>query len=167
MVLPVRQAQGLRRFDQWPELLAAFIAQHENTRFEWGRFDCALFAADAIHIMTGVDLATDFRWQYATALSATRKMQKFLTQINADHPEINADGKGLLEKVAEKIAAAHGMEEVVVSLAARGDVVLFDTEEHGPALGIIDMSGVQGVFASAAGVEQIPATECRRAWRVG
>lgn len=142
-----------RRFDHWPELLEAFLAQHRATPFEWGRFDCALFACDAIHIMTGTDPAVDFRFQYSTELGAARKMKKF--------------AGGGLEEVAIKVTAAQGMAEIAVSLAQRGDVMLFDTEEHGPALGIVSLQGHAVHFASEQGLALIPLTACRRAWKVG
>jgi len=35
--------------------LAAYIEQHLQTPFEWGRHDCVLFAARWVQIATGVD----------------------------------------------------------------------------------------------------------------
>lgn len=144
---------SLVRFPNWPELLAAFIAQHGNTPFDWGRFDCVLFAADAIHIMTGTDLAEPFRLQYSTAMGARRKLHEFC-------------GAGL-EEAMLKICAQHGLEEIPVELAQRGDLLLVEDLVGHPAAGIVDMDGAQGIFAGKHGLVRRPVVFCDRAWRVG
>jgi len=160
----------MKRFENWPELLAAFLEQHKATPFEWGRFDCALFAADAIHIMTGVDLAEDFRLQYDSALGATRQMQKFLKHFYVQ-PSIlmDEDTERLLEKVAAPICFEHGMQEIPVALAARGDLVFLAVEET-HALGIVGLDGMTARFVGGPdvpGLLAIPLSACKRAWRVG
>ena len=142
----------LRRFHNWPELLDAYLAQHVNTPFAWGRHDCALFAADAVHIMTGTDLAEAFRLQYDSALGAARQMKAFCG--------------GGLEETALRICAAQGMEEIPVELAQRGDWLLLERGER-PALGIVEQDGMRGVFAGEHGLAHYPVVFCRRAWRVG
>ena len=142
---------ALRRFDNWPELLAAFLAQHRNTPFDWGRFDCALFAADAIHVMTGTDLAEPFRLQYAHAVGARRKLHEFCG--------------GWLEEAMLKICAQHGLEEIPVELAQRGDLLLWLDQEGHPAAGIAD--GKNGIFAGKYGLAHVPIVRTDRAWKVG
>jgi len=143
-----------RRFDNWPELLAAFLVQHAETPFEWGRFDCALFACDAIYVMTGMDPGEPFRLQYDSALGAARKMSAY------------GGAGGGLEEVAEKVSAEHGFAEIPVLYARRGDAVLFDSE-HGATLGIVGMEGTHAVAPAEKGLQFVPVALCRRAWRVG
>ena len=95
----------MTRNDDWPEALAGFIDARRNEPFAWGSNDCALFAADAIKEMTGVDLAENLRG-YTTAQGATRK--------------INSAG-GMRNFAAALTEKHHG-------LAQRGDVVLVEVE---------------------------------------
>lgn len=127
----------------------AFIAEREHEPFSWGRNDCCLFACDAVAQMTGVDMAApDFRSQYDTALSAHRLLREH----------------GGVEAVAEKQTAAHGFQEVPVSLAQRGDVLLMDTDVAGPALGVC--IGAQGAFPGHHSLTFVPVASCRRAWKI-
>ncbi|MGL4489217.1 MAG: DUF6950 family protein, partial [Rhizobiaceae bacterium] len=41
----------------WPEKLAEFINSNRGRAFEWGAFDCCMFAADAAKIISGKDYA--------------------------------------------------------------------------------------------------------------
>ena len=50
----------MRRAD-WPERLAEFIEARRLEPFAWGKNDCALFAADAVNLLIGVDYAESLR----------------------------------------------------------------------------------------------------------
>jgi hypothetical protein len=130
------------RFENWPSLLADFLADEKP--FAWGSRDCCLFAADAVLCITGTDPAKGYRGRYKTAIGAAR-LQKLYGGL-----------AGLVEKV--------GLEEITPLKAQRGDVVLIDTP-LGEALGVIDLRG----DVSAQGMEGItryPVISARRAWRV-
>lgn len=95
----------LDRAHDWPEQLMRFVEQRRNAPFSWGSNDCALFAADYVLAITGVDLAAQWRG-YDSARGA-----------------------------AEHIAAVGGMAAFVAALtprhpnlAQRGDIVLADCE---------------------------------------
>lgn len=93
----------MTRFPDWPERLNEFIEGRRERPFSWGANDCALFAADAIVQMTGVDLAKPWRG-YRSERGALTRIQK---------------AGGLRE-----IALAAGLIEKPAGLAQRGDVVL-------------------------------------------
>src|SRR6185437_11886108 len=44
--------------------LHRFLLSRAQVPFAWGVNDCCLFPADAIHAMTGVDIAAGFRGKY-------------------------------------------------------------------------------------------------------
>lgn len=135
------------RLDNWPSLLAAFLADEKP--FSWGDRDCSLFAADAVLCITGNDPASDWRGKYKTATGATRLLRPY----------------GGIEGAVEKITADNGMEEIPVAMAQRGDVVLIDSP-LGMALAIVNLSGcISG--QGPDGVEHYAMTAARRAWRVG
>lgn len=95
----------MERYDDWPERLAAFIEARRKRAFSWGQQDCALFAADGIQEMTGVDLAADLRG-YKSASGAAKRIKA-------------AGGmRGLAAALPEKHPG----------LAQRGDVVLVDVD---------------------------------------
>jgi hypothetical protein len=97
----------VRRHD-WPEAMAAFIDAHRPMPFEWGSNDCALFPADGWKVMTGVDLAADFRGRYDTERGARR---------------IAREAGGMRELVLRA-----GLMEKPKDFAQRYDVVLVPTE---------------------------------------
>jgi hypothetical protein len=135
------------RLENWPSLLAAFLADEKP--FAWGSRDCCLFAADAVLCITGLDPAIDFRGRYKTAKGAARVLKKY----------------GGLEGAVEVIALDHGMMEVPVGLAQRGDVVLIDSP-RGLALAVVNLKG--GVTAQGPdGVIHHDIRVAHRAWRVG
>lgn len=63
------------KIQSWPEDLNAFIDTRRRVPFEWGRQDCALFAADWILVATGTDPALKYRNRYKTAQGAARVLK--------------------------------------------------------------------------------------------
>ena len=74
------------RFVDWRVRFGAYITSVKNQPFEWGKLDCALFAAGAVKAQTGLDLAVDFRG-YRTELGGLRKARKLGF---ADHVDVFA-----------------------------------------------------------------------------
>ena len=90
----------MRRAD-WPERLADFIEARRYEPFAWGMNDCALFAADAVNMMTDTDHAEALRG-YKTERGAASK----------------------IKKVGGLRGFAHAFTEKPPGLAQRGDLVL-------------------------------------------
>jgi hypothetical protein len=138
----------------WDRRLDAHLKAALGRPFSWGEHDCALFAANAVRDMTGIDGAAPFRGRYRTARGATLALRRFA-------------GGGLAEAAAA-ICATHGWPAVPVTLAQRGDLVLLDTAE-GPALGLVDLTGRQAVKAGQDGLQALPldAPSVLKAWSIG
>ena len=51
----------IKRYSDWPERLAKFIANTRQKPFVWGENDCCLFAMDCVEAITGHDLAEPYR----------------------------------------------------------------------------------------------------------
>jgi hypothetical protein len=143
---------SLKRKPDWQEKLQLVVEFFIDQPFAWGVHDCALFACNAVAEMTGTDLAVDFRGTYCNREGAFKALYDFC-------------GSASLEKTAEFIAERHGMPEVGVRYAQRGDVVLLDQDES-PALGIVGLSGTHAWAATEKGLTSVPVENCRRAWRV-
>lgn len=138
------QLTVVRRRPDWQSRLSACVQAALGTPFEWGRFDCALFAADAIHAMTDVDLAQGFRGRYSTATGASRILRR---AGYSDHVDL----------------AVASLPEIASAYATDGDVGLVETAA-GLTLGLY--SGEMIAAPGPAGLTFLPRTEAGRAFRV-
>jgi hypothetical protein len=107
----------MRRVEGWRGRLAAYLAASAGRPFEWGRHDCALFAADCIEAMTGEDPAAAFRGRYRSLNGGLKALRK------AGHADHVALATALLDEVAPAFAQA-------------GDLAMIATPE-GAAMGIV------------------------------
>jgi len=133
----------LKRKQDWPEILAARVEAYRHEPFRWGVHDCALFCADVIQAMTGIDFAEQFRGRYENREEA----EKF-------YPN------GLREFVGRFL-----YPEISPKFAQRGDVVFFDSPGFGNALGIC--IGHMVASSRERGMEFIPMHQWIAAWRIG
>lgn len=124
--------------------LSAFIQSRLNTAFEWGTHDCCLFAADAVKLQTGADLASEYRGHYRSALGANRALRK--------HGHLSLTSV-LNEKLGNPIPRLNAM---------RGDIVLMN----------VDGQEVVGVYFRQVfvpgenGLVLLPINEAIHVWRV-
>jgi len=119
----------MQRHENWSERLEAFFAERRELVFEWGTNDCALFAADAVLLITGEDLAAEYRGRYGSAKDALNLIKE-------------ADG-------LDAIATVKLGDRIDWRLAQRGDVVLVDMEGR-RCLGVCD-----GVYVAGPGSEEM------------
>lgn len=133
----------MKRVEDWPERLLAFVESRRGVPFKWGAHDCCAFAADAVVEETDVDLMAELRGRYNSARSAAVLMAR----MGGIEAYLNARLPPLPPKMAQ-----------------RGDLVMFAAED-GPALGVV--LGAQAAAAGPVGLTWIPMAQWRRAWRVG
>lgn len=132
-----------------------FLQQRKNSPFEWGVHDCALFAADGIEAITGVDIASAFRGKYSDEAGARAAIKEVC------NGETVADA-------AAWCAAQHGLRELQHPLMAqRGDLVIYEDVVTGqPISGIVHLSGRHLVAAGPRGLKRVGIHMVRRAWHV-
>lgn len=135
------------RKSNWPAALTLFLNEKQQQPFDWKENNCSFFASDWVAILTGIDPAANYRASVDSALSAARVLAE----------------AGGIESITEQECAANNWPEVSPRLAQRGDVCLVDSEA-GPALGVV--AGSSAAFAGPRGVEFVPVSACRRAWRI-
>lgn len=91
------------RFENWPELLDAYVQQHREAAHAWGTHDCALFASGAVLAITGEDPFAEYRGRYSNEAQA----------------EVLLDEAGGFEALCTRLLG----EPVPAGLARRGDLV--------------------------------------------
>lgn len=123
------------------EKLDSFIEGRLGAPFVWGANDCALFAADAMLALHGVDFAKAYRGKYNTEKAAQRLIKR----------------AGGLSAIVDKAGLDY------VEHPAVGDVVLVGHED-GESLGVCVGAHVYSV--GKAGLVRLPLNSVLRAWRV-
>lgn len=61
----------------WQIEFERFVAARQNLPFAWGSNDCAVFAADCVLAITGVDVALPALRAHTTELQAARLLKKY------------------------------------------------------------------------------------------
>ena len=69
---PLLGRSEIQRLADWETRLVHWLQQAADTPFQWGEFDCALAAADALTVQTGHDFARFWRGQYTTGQGGTQ-----------------------------------------------------------------------------------------------
>lgn len=131
------------RLYDWQTRLEAFARARQSMPFQWGRNDCALFAADCIEAMTGERLLPNMR-SYSSARDALMLIQQ----------------AGGLRSIA-----CHALGGFILPIYARvGDAVLVRVGKR-EALGICN--GAVALGPGPGGLVAISMNEALAAWRVG
>lgn len=147
---------ALTRVEHWAtRAYHTFLLERAHAPFVWGRQDCALFAADGVLALTGVDIAADFRGQYTDEVSAFAAIARVTGVVH-----------GAVADAAAYCAAKHGLVEWKYPLMAqRGDLVVL--EESGRLIaGLVHLNGRHLVCAGENGLHRLPISAVLRAWHV-
>lgn len=133
------------RRSNWPELLAAFVDDRRDRRFEWGRHDCVTLAADWVIEATGDDLLAHFRGRWA----CRRTAEALLAELG-----------GLRAAATMVLGPARPPAELM-----RGDIVLCTDADIGEFLGVC--LGADSVHAGGPlGVLLLPTMAATCGWRI-
>lgn len=130
----------------WQVEFLEMVGSRADQPFEWGVNDCALFAADAVLIMTGTDYAEEFRGNYDSEGGAKIELSK-------------ANKNGLVGVLNDKL------EPIDLDFCQRGDVVLFRTE-LGPTTGIYWHGGAFSTAPDGVRLFENVHDHLIKAWRV-
>ncbi len=133
----------MTRLPTWQTRFALLCIERRARAFEWGAHDCCLWAADAVHAVTGKDFAEGLRGTYATAAEAA----KMLKQVGG----------------VRGVATAALGEPINPTLAAVGDIVLL-TEEGRDLLAVCN--GLEALCAGPTGLVPVSTRQAHAAWRV-
>jgi hypothetical protein len=142
----------MTRYHNWTSRLENFLEANRQTPFKYGEWDCSTLVSGAIFATTGVDIAQPYRGRYQSRHSAIQAASDIA-------------GAPSILRMAEKQAEAHGMPEIEVLRAGRGDMVLLKRPRDF-SLGIVAMNGMQILIAAKVGWGPVPMDRACRAWRV-
>jgi hypothetical protein len=144
----------LTRVEHWDTIaFHDFLIARAAVPFAWGENDCALFVADGIEAMTGVDIAGAFRGQYHSEAEAMDLIR-------------SVTGGETVAEAAAWCADQFRMPERVLPLfAQRGDMVVLPDAGRMIA-GLVHLNGRDIVAVGEAGLKRLPLVSVARAWRV-
>ena len=95
----------IKRYPDWDLRLVNWLERACHTPFRWGKFDCALAAAEALSIQTGHDFSQGWKGLYSTATGARKRLLK----------------RGLKDVYAAA-SDAPGLQPVAAEQLQRGDI---------------------------------------------
>lgn len=134
----------MKRLNDWPERLNNYFDSVAKKPFQWGENDCCTFARGAVQAITGHVIKADAFDSYRCRSTAALLLKDI----------------GLKERVT----AALG-EPIEPTFAQRGDIVMYEHEAHGPALGVCAGAVFYAPGDNFLQWRRMFEAEC--AWRVG
>ena len=143
----------LQRKTEWAGALDAFFGERHASAFRYGQHDCALFACDAIFVMTGIDIAHEFRGRYKTR-KAAMDAAKAVT------------GTASVLAIAKHVTTNFDMREIAPNMLQRGDVAMIRRGARDHSLGVVSLTGRTIIVPSATGTVEIALDLALTGWRV-
>lgn len=135
----------MNRLPDWQSRLQKIIDDYEAVPFEYGSFDCAIFAGLIVHAQTGDDFHSQFVGKYKTKIGGFRHFKK-VTGFRSH-----------IEFIQRKF------KEVPAPFAQVGNIGIIKTSE-GPAIVII--AGQFCIGLNEAGLVRLPIEEVKKCFRV-
>lgn len=134
----------VKRLENWPLLLSAYLRERQKTPFEWGKNDCLCFVSAGVAAVTGYNFQDEYL-PYNDEGTALELL----------------DLCGGVVGIITKSLGHAGTNKVLTG--QRGDVVLFIAPE-GETAGIIDDSGRYFCIVTANGLRRFPLKAANRVW---
>lgn len=140
-----KKLDSLVRVDNWQVDLLAHVDREQYRAFDYGTFDCALWAADCLLVQTGYDIAERWRGKYKSLAAGMRLVKK---DGYEDHIDVFASQ----------------LYEVAGSRAQFGDLVVLDGIDGMMSVGICMGHIIYAPTMSGIGVALL--VEAKRTFRV-
>lgn len=137
------------RHPLWEARLLEFVEANRDRPHEWGRWDCLLMTAAAVHAVTGKDHGRGHRGKYRSLASAYRHLHR----LGFTSPET------LLDSL---------FDEKPIGFAQRGDLVLCRTDSgNNPGVCMGDFALVVAQAGEREGLLPVHRAEWLKAWAIG
>lgn len=130
------------RPEGWEKRFSEYLKEAQNLEFVWGEFDCIMFAAKGLEVITGQNF-----------------YQEYVGYTDEAGAKALIEQAGSIDKLVSKhLGPSHGNR----LQARRGDLVLLRLPEL--TLGIIDDTGQKVAAISHKGYVRIPLIKAHRIW---
>lgn len=137
------------KYPNYKEMLFDFLQTIKNSiDFEWGNYDCCLFAAKCLESFTDLEISHKFDGTYNDEESARKIIKKFGNDVS---------------DIAQFFAKKYGFKEIDTSYARIGDLLCRQGLE-GKMLGIC--LGKYGLFVGKKGLYSVITLTCLKAWEI-
>jgi len=137
----------MKKLEQWEIRLSNLLKENRERDFEWGTWDCCIFANACVEAISGKRVIPDnLKWD--SELSAFKAIKQYA---------------GTLDKALEKAAKAAGMVPVKLQYVTTGDLVVI-MDDNKPVAGISD--GARIMSPSDGGYVFSLPSKIEAAWRV-
>lgn len=133
------------RYEGWEKRFSDYLMESQSKGFQWGVFDCVLFAVKAVEVITGVNVYGEYLG-YKSQSGADKIIKK----------------NGSLESLISK---HFGDGHDYILRAKRGDLALVRIPYR--AIGVVDDSGQFVAVMSDKGYARIPLSKAKRIWSYG
>lgn len=140
----------LIRYQDWPSRLGKEFKLGAERKFKYGKHDCCLSICNCVKVITGVDVAMEFRG-YTNRKGAFDWIKKH----------------GSVEGIAEYITNKYNMDEIKVKKMSAGDVGVLIDDKKQQVLCMMSLGG-RNVFCTSgkSGWILVGRDRVKRAWRV-
>lgn len=135
------------RLKNWETELHTYFESCRTTPFKWGEFDCCVFAAKCVEILTGENHYAAFDGRYRTERGSLTALKRY--------------GTGELESTISKSLG----EPVAPLLLGRGDIALMQTDGLLNQAVAVCWSGFL-IQPGTHGLVHMPMQYAVRGWRV-
>jgi len=136
----------------WQSEFDLLITSSRNRPFEWGKWDCCLFVADAILAVTGEDLAAGLRGHYSSLREA-----RWLLRARY--------GSASIERSVARLFSIAGIPEITPGFAMRGDPVIARSGRDFQ-IGLVALNGSIIINSETKGLASVPRSLVTRAWHI-
>ncbi len=126
----------MNKLFDWPTRLDKYFIDCANKKFEYGVFDCAIFVADGITAMTGIDIFWEYRGKYENEKEA-ESLIRILIPGSESIPV-----QAAFDLVIRSVVEENKFKQVDKNFAPRGCLVLLD-EMLNSSLGLLSLDGRQ------------------------
>ena len=138
------------RCEDWAGRFDRLLVAGRERPFEWGKWDCCLFVADALLAVTGLDLAADLRFQYSSLREA-----RWLLRARY--------GSASIETSVGILFLRAGLQRCDPGMAQRGDPVMA-RQGSDFQVGVIGLNGSVVINSETKGLVRLPRSLVTRAW---
>jgi hypothetical protein len=136
----------------WQSEFDWLITSSRNRAFEWGKWDCCLFVADAILAVTGDDLAAGLRGSYSSLGEA-----RWLLRARY--------GSASIERSVARLFSIAGIPGITPGFAMRGDPVIARSGRDFQ-IGLVALNGGIIINSETKGLTSVPRSLVTRAWHI-